>query len=68
MESPGSRRAFEAYLAQIKNPDYPRLLQQTMGQIQRLQEQAAKEKEDLVELRSEYLKLHPGRGFFYSAG
>ena len=60
---PGQQEAFEAYLLKIKNPDYPRLLQQTMGQIQRLQEQAAKEKEDLVELRSEYLKLHPGRGF-----
>ena len=54
---------FEEFLKDLKQPDYPRLLNQTLEAIKKSQDRLVHEKDKLVDVRSAYLKKHPDRDF-----
>lgn len=55
--------AFTAYLGDRKHPRYDRLITETVADLENAGRNCEKQKNDLVDLRSEYLRNHPKRDF-----
>ncbi len=60
-------REFTEWFAKITSPRYDSLIRQASADIIQAEEELEQEKNVLVDLRSEYLKKHPGRDFSASA-
>lgn len=61
--SPAWEEDWERYLSQVKNPRYDTLIRQTLSAITESEEDQETQRNRLVDIRSEYLKRHPGRDF-----
>ena len=61
--SPAWEEDWESFLSQVKNPRYDLLIKQTLSAITESEEDQESQRNRLVDIRSEYLKRHPGRDF-----
>lgn len=55
--------AFRAFIEGQKNPAYDSLIRETAAQIEKAGNRCSREKEKLIDVRSEYLRSHPHREF-----
>lgn len=58
-----TEEAFKVYMGNYKNPRYEKLIAETMNEIGEAEKKCERKKNELVDLRSEYLRNHPKRDF-----